>query len=816
MISKLMSFMIVKVSSTAEVHNNKTSTIKSRNVKSYRPKFVNITTSTEATPRRRDHRKELITTDFTHEKLPALKLIRAKKRRFLRKMRAKTQQLQTLPPLLHQQQPQLQPQQQEQQLQPTQQYQQQYQQAEPQQPLQQQQIEEPQKQIQQQTQHQTTLQSQQQSEDSLEESHAIVGENNYLLERGNNSAHEQSAAYGTWRTKAIPTSQSPIELLPTAVPIVDLITPVALSNQSNEIRQTSANNAYQHHFYERLPKRISTMSPIKNELHDQIPRPPRLTSRNPSLLVRRQYLATPTTTTTENSLLNEAAPKPFHFPHNGPQPQEFKKATDSERSRINNIQDILQQLNLNGVTTKAPQLVMMPTGLHIAGSFKNLKSSGLMNFFRNKRNKNNMQIAFPMSIPMHMVGPPHTPFHNPLSQPYQRISMDQFYPFKPRSPQDINLLAMQQQIQTQRSKSKKKQKKMLAPSNLLLQHSNQLPFAADPYMQYPPQLFAINGAQKPKRVPFKVNLDIFPVLPPTKDYNVNPYNMDEAKLVPTTRPYTVLRNPFVDLYPYQSAAPNAVGTPVFPHMKLPPAPIAQASNMQISFPDQYTKYPPPQPQLQLQPQLQPQFQPQLQPHLQPQLPQQHHIVFPAANQQTPFIPSELIRTHQASATQALNQINPSNGQLMVHLNVFPKQKPSTNPFYNSAANINRNTNLDDCETIYPIEPRDQGVKDDKVTFPDEAEKATARSDNEDLHELVDFEHPIVAADMPVYPFARALVSNKLDSSASSPHYEFIDGPSNYNFNMSTNFDQAANEAKTASLFRLPVEDLIQFQVDDAL
>lgn len=80
-----------------------------------------------------------------------------------------------------------------------------------------------------------------------------------------------------------------------------------------------------------------------------------------------------------------------------------------------------------------PSLVMMPTGLHIAGSYKNLKSSGIANFLRGKRNKKQMQFSIP--LPMLQMGMPMSMYGAaPHQHQHQRVAIEQLYPFKPRSP----------------------------------------------------------------------------------------------------------------------------------------------------------------------------------------------------------------------------------------------------------------------------------------------------------------------------------------------------------------------------------------------
>jgi len=74
--------------------------------------------------------------------------------------------------------------------------------------------------------------------------------------------------------------------------------------------------------------------------------------------------------------------------------------------------------------------------------------------------------------------------------------------------------------------------------------------------------------------------------------------------------------------------------------------------------------------------------------------------------------------------------------------------------------------------------------------------------------LIDFEHPIVAAELPDH--------SALGSIRQDYRYRKTPADEHYRYPKSANIEQMAAEAQTASLFRFPVEDLIQFQVDDAL
>ncbi|XP_059223588.1 uncharacterized protein LOC106082364 [Stomoxys calcitrans] len=651
---------------------------------------------------------------------------------------------------------------------------------------------------QQQQQHYREQQRHHQLQPQAHSQHATsASENAYLLERIDDShaagggGHEQPI-YGTWNTKAR-RPQAPPNPRPTTAGTSTIATS-SLQTLIGEVDEhtNDYNHNMQAHHYERLPRRSSTMTPVRRELHDQIPRPPRLTSRQPSLILRRQFSENPMA----NGLAREDSqrPKPFHFPFEGPHPEEFKKQLHSERDSVaaygdvQNIQDILKNLHLGGMTasTKTPPLMMMPTGLHISGSYKNLKSSGIANFFRGKRHKKQMQLQFP--FPLQMFNGYQAPLIGPVPQAYQsRIAaMDQIYPFKPRSPNDINLLAMQQQYQqnfmAQPSKQKKQKKKQKdknrknpqVNSNILLP---QYPYAtAIPETVYPTlysPFMAINVTQTPmilsKRVPFKLNLDIFPVLPPSKNQKpASPLTMDEARIVSSMRPPTVLRNPFMEYFT----------TPVTPTVSA------------LGFYNQQAQRP------------------------------YNQIRFPGAVQQ--------------AQTGASTSDNSNTSPIMLHLNVFPKQKTpstspiSTNPFYTNTPNdIHRSTVQENSKrnALDIIEPRHQ-AKSLNVTSQTSIERSDPSS-NDQQRDLVDFDHPIVAAnDISDLPTPAALVGAKHNEASFATSYNphtnvAAHDTDNSNYKQpivpnTQNLEQMASEARTASLFRFPVEDLIQFQVHDAM
>ncbi|XP_030385811.1 uncharacterized protein LOC115632709 [Scaptodrosophila lebanonensis] len=649
---------------------------------------------------------------------------------------------------------------------------------------------------------QQQLQMQQQQLQQLQQiQHATGGETAYLLERADDTAREQPI-YGTWRTKA----RRPQPLV-------------------------AGGAAEEAHFYERLPKRSATMTPLKDILRDQLPRPPRLLSTQrpaSTALLRRQY----SESAGSLALRDDPKPKPFHFPYDGPLPEQFKKGAPPE---LNNIQDILQHLRLSEAPNKLPppplpQLLMMPTGLHIAGSIKNFKTSGLGNFFRGKRHKKQLQLSIPLSMPMHMpvampmqlFGPPHQPggYFNGLPLPHQRVAIDQLYPFKPRSPHDINLLALQQQQLPPSSKGAKKKKKK--QSKLQQQYPQYAPdgsqqhFVTDSYgIANIPSLLSLNATHQPhlKRVPFKVNLDIYPVLPPTKEFK--PTMKDEMRHLPPSRPVSVLRHPFQAdfMAPHApSAAPLVAASAAHGHQgggiyQTPfKFPTPASSLMPVRFPDQATRY------------------------------TQHHMYYQPQKyppQQT-FVPEDCVYAHPSSNGGQQGPDTQSN-QIMLHLNVFPKQKPtatvraSTNPFYsnNNMQRLTSNANTNELPAPpSPIEPRQVSVSTSTAALQQpqqqqhiqmnqtqqQANHTISRSDNFEPLPLLDFEHPIVAADLPPeLPQPAALTGNHLELLPSTTERR-----NTFRHNSNAHIDQLAVEAQTASLFRFPVEDLIQFQVDDAL
>ncbi|KAH8398861.1 hypothetical protein KR222_009353 [Zaprionus bogoriensis] len=640
-----------------------------------------------------------------------------------------------------------------------------------------------------------------------------AGETAYLLER----VDDVVPIYGTWRTKARrPQPPAPAAAaaaaLGTALQHASALTPLQLNalGDGGVDNHSSHDNHHHHHLYERLPKRSATMTPLRDVLRDQLPRPPRLSTQRPpsTALVRRQFSETPGSL----ALRDEFKPKPFHFPFEGPLPEHFKKG-EAERPHLalNNIQDILHNLHINGAmpsklpapaAAAAAAMMMMPTGLHIAGSYKNLKSSGIANFFRGKRNKKQMQLSiplpmFPMGMPLSLYG----------GAPHQRVAIEQLYAYKPRSPQDINLLALQQQPVGKPSAKKKNKKQQ--QQQQLLEHGSQQHFVADPFLQNFPPIIAINATRQPqhKRVPFKVNLDIYPVLPPS-------------------RPTSVLRNPFQMEYPLPSPGTHLqhgiYQTPFkFPTQSAPPS---SNPHMHINFPDQATRYSQQQALYQSQ-----KFVPQ-----------------------SSAAPDDCIygqhSTHNSNSHSNHNEAQEAqSNQIMVHLNVFPKQKPaagaapvraSTNPFYNHNLGYNvPGTGLQRASEREPALPKPPSPIEPRYVAPTAAQSvnssaAVAQSQQNQTQQreqpshsisrsdnlsLIDFEHPIVAAEVPQLP--------QLPQAAALTGHPPVSGQARYGGYQTDHFrfpksaahiDQLAAEAQTASLFRFPVEDLIQFQVDDAL
>ncbi|XP_033243425.1 chromatin modification-related protein eaf-1 [Drosophila miranda] len=715
-------------------------------------------------------------------------------------------------------------------------------------------------------------QQQQQLQLHLQQMHATgaVGETAYLLERADHVAPAPAPIYGTWRTKA---RRAP--------------------------HATSGNDVDDGHVYERLPKRSATMTPLRGVLRDQMPRPPRLATQDthhpqmsgsppppPSTsLLRRHYSETPGTL----AMREDFKPKPFHFPYDGPMPEQFTKGEAEREQRprpeVNNIQDILQHLHINGLgPSKLPPMVMMPTGLHIAGSFKNLKSSGIGNFFRSKRNKKQMQFSIPLPISMgHMPMPMPMPMSMsmPMAMPmpmqwygpgvmsHQRVAIDQLYPYKPRSPQDINLLAMQQ-LTPNKNVSKKKNKKKhqnqqhqqqqqqltQGNHNLLLEHGSQQHYVADPFGQHLPQpVLGLNATRQPlhKRIPFKLNLDIYPVMPPSRPASVlrNPFQQEYAMPSPAALTGTTAAA-------YQHLGPGVYQTPFkFPTQAPHPG------HMQISFPDQAPRLSQQQALYQSQAH---KFPPPKSVHPDEAIyghgPAYGHSLAQGQNQGQSHWQGHSHGYPQGQGlahVQALGQVQ-GQGQamesqsieshtspIMLHLNVFPKQKPtatiraSTNPFYNN--NLNRNTiyssDLPPPNPPSPIEPRQagNGSATPAATHPQHHHQQQQPSQQISLNQtqqhhqpqvnrsssisrsdhmpLIDFEHPIVAADLPEAPHPASLVSHRTDHRhhRAQGHHPMDE---HFRYQKNANIEQLAAEAQTASLFRFPVEDLIQFHVDDAL
>ncbi|KAM8709087.1 hypothetical protein ACLKA7_015974 [Drosophila subpalustris] len=654
----------------------------------------------------------------------------------------------------------------------------------------------------------------------------VAGETAYLLER----ADDVAPIYGTWRTKAR-RPQPPTSALQHATSMAALQLNTLGDSDANSNSNSNSNSNFightnldDNHLYERLPKRSVTMTPLR----DQLPRPPRLSTQRPpsAALVRRQFSETPGSRAMRDDY-KDYNPKPFNFPFEGPLPEHFKKG-EAERPHmaVNNIQDILHNLHINNMMmpskmTPSPSLVMMPTGLHIAGSYKNLKSSGIANFLRGKRNKKQMQFSIPLPmLQMRMPMPMPMPMSMLGADPHQRVSIEQLYPFKPRSPQDINLLAMQQPSSSKPSSKKNKKQAQLQQSNynMLLEHGSQQHFVSDPFLQSFPPIITLNATRQPqhKRVPFKVNLDIYPVLPPS-------------------RPTSVMRNPFQADYAMPSAASSAsvYGQSHLQHgiYQTPfKFPTQQPTHMSMTFPDQATRY---------------------------------------SQQQALYQSQKYVK--QPQPTEDCMQSNYNNGaavdthsnQIMLHLNVFPKQKPtalphiraSTNPFYNHNLNYNsvgtgtglqRNTfTMTDRERDRelplpkPPSPIEQRQAANNSTFAVQAQQNQSQSQNQNQNQtqqqqeqqqqqqqqqlpanhsisrsdnlsLLDFEHPIVAAEVPHLPQAAAFTGHP----SRQQHYGVQ--TDHFRFPKNSHIDQLAAEAQTASLFRFPVEDLIQFQVDDAL
>ncbi|XP_055910800.1 uncharacterized protein LOC129945165 [Eupeodes corollae] len=272
------------------------------------------------------------------------------------------------------------------------------------------------------------------------------------------------------------------------------------------------------HFERHSIDRPSVSALSSSSFSNQIPRPPRLTRTQSDN--RRHYIDS-----------ESEQPRPFNFPLEGPQPSEFKKTKKSKKkeNKVNNIQDILRQEPLPANVNQ----YQMPVGIHISGSFKNLQNSGISNVFRR-------YIQVQPQIAQSQVN-------------YQRVAIDPFYPYKPKSLNDINSLAMKQ-LGLNR---KKKKTNNTAVAGLVFQPSGQRPVSADYYLEALRMNNSLNGlgAQRNlKHEPFSLKLEVYPIRSGKK-----------APIVPlTVAPFLTTIQPmsqnFQPFYPAQMGTPY--GMPV--------------------------------------------------------------------------------------------------------------------------------------------------------------------------------------------------------------------------------------------------------------
>lgn len=453
------------------------------------------------------------------------------------------------------------------------------------------------------------------------------------------------------------------------------------------------------------------------EFFDQIPRPP---PYHRLQIQRRQD---------DDVNNNIDRPRPFHIPPDYEVPAEFKKPFTFPKpykpARVNNIEDILQQLHIDSPPSSYPQRSLYPPGgLHIEGSFKNFKDSGILKFFHPIK-RNNLHFATTMDV-------------NPV--PIQRVSHDPFHPFKPISPNDINLLAIRQQI-FNNHRSKKKLK--LPSTQLWFQQPNQYPIF-DPssqlvLMQKLNTIYKNNSrTAKAKKVPFSLAMDMYAV---PNDYKVTTYAPG------TTHQPMLLNNHIQKLYQYPPRPPvlNLLPLPSNFHSNdiqnfksLPQMDInylAQPSDMYASAFSPHIKYTPAVVQYPL----------------------------PVARQQ--YSPKNLDDSN-------------SPNHIMVHLNVFPKGNSQESSSHTQA--------------FQPNEIQD------RVTLNEEQ--------NSECDGDLDFEHPIVAEE--AVGIGEAVRANKNQSTLFSKQRSFN--------NYTNSAEMTPAEAQTSSLFRFPVENLLKFQVKDAM
>lgn len=281
--------------------------------------------------------------------------------------------------------------------------------------------------------------------------------------------------------------------------------------------------------------------------HDVTSSPPYLTSQSSLAFLRHHYGAVPVRKEMIiTSGTTKLRPKPFHISYIGSMPQQFKKSKNMVNNSVNNKQKLHSSVTLlasSAPFTQLPQIIVKPTKLQMSGSFKNLKSTGISDFFNNTRYKNDMQL--PLQMPAQLYKTYLMPLVNTTTP--SQITIDQFFPFKPQSPKDVNLLAVhqhQKQITTHRNKTMKIHKNTklnrginwesmafgtnafyspLQPPSVTVNSTKAL--SPSPHLQYPKQYIRIT--------PFKLNLNVFPLLPqPESCKSTNIFTMGKTSGLP--------------------------------------------------------------------------------------------------------------------------------------------------------------------------------------------------------------------------------------------------------------------------------------------
>ncbi|XP_055840607.1 uncharacterized protein LOC129908255 [Episyrphus balteatus] len=464
----------------------------------------------------------------------------------------------------------------------------------------------------------------------------------------------------------------------------------------------------------------------RSTFNNQIPRPPRLTRTQSEN--RRHYVEP-----------DSEQPRPFNFPLEGPQPSEFKKTKKSKKkeNKVNNIQDILRQEPSGPPNVNQYQ---MPVGIHISGSFKNLQNSGISNVFRRY-----IQLQPPMTAPSQVN--------------YQRVAFDPFYPYKPKSLNDINSLAMKQ-LGLNR---KKKKTNNTAVPGLVFQPSGQRPVAADYYLEALRVNNSLNGlgAQRNlKHEPFSLKLEVYPIRSGKK-----------APIVPlTVAPFLTTIPPvsqnFQPFYPQQMG--TAYGMP------------AEAN---------YFNY----------------MNMNNQPRYKGKLAHSPSLYSSAYQRDKSPLESDGLKQDQVKKTREKKPKSSAN-QLMVHLNVFPSKKENNiapppplppNHLYDVIhADVHERSSKDTIVTKNETTAyTDCDVVGDKL-FEDDV----------DSSESYDYQRGKSLKDSPV------IVENYNQDLRIEHQMELRSNDSN----SSSSGNRTDNNSEKFSTFRFPVENLLQFQANDAV